>query len=72
MEEIKKLLKEEIKYRKVLLEKASSLIIRSEDRVDNCNKMIGNLTEQNRLMHERLQACNEVVKREQETTAPPP
>lgn len=66
MEDIKKLLKEEIKYRRQLLENCSTLIQRSEERVNNINNMIGNLIEQNRFMGERLQACNDTVKREQE------
>lgn len=51
-----------------LIEKFGDLLVRSELRVDNINKMITNLIEQNRMIHERLQACNDIVKREQETT----
>lgn len=58
----------ENEYREQLLEKYDRMLIRSEQRVDNINHMIGNLIEQNRMIHERLQACNEVVKSEQETT----
>lgn len=66
MEKIKDLLTEEIQYCREILEKFSDLLVRSEGRVDNINRMIGNLIEHTRIINDRMLACNEVIKREQD------